>query len=84
MDMLNTHPITVVSERTGLSQDVLRVWERRYGAVQPVRGPGGQRLYTDADIARLRLLLPDRHGSILINEINTETLLGLLHKKEIN
>jgi DNA-binding transcriptional MerR regulator/methylmalonyl-CoA mutase cobalamin-binding subunit len=56
MDMLNTHPITVVSERTGLSQDVLRVWERRYGAVKPVRGPGGQRLYTDADIARLRLL----------------------------
>lgn len=50
------HPIAVVAERTGLSQDVLRIWERRYGAVHPERGPGGQRLYTDADIERLRLL----------------------------
>ena len=50
------HPIAVVAERTGLSQDVLRVWERRYGAVRPTRSPGGQRLYTDADVARLALL----------------------------
>ncbi len=50
------HPIAVVAERTGLSQDVLRVWERRYRAVQPTRGPGGQRLYTDADVERLRML----------------------------
>jgi len=50
------HPIAVVAERTGLSQDILRVWERRYSAVQPSRGPGGHRLYSDADIARLRLL----------------------------
>ena len=50
------HPIAVVAERTGLSQDVLRVWERRYQAVEPSRGPGGHRAYSDADIARLRLL----------------------------
>lgn len=50
------HPIAVVSERTGLSQDVLRVWERRYRAVTPKRGPGAQRLYSDADVERLRLL----------------------------
>ena len=50
------HPIAVVAERTGLSVDVLRVWERRYGAVVPTRGPGGQRLYSDADVERLRLL----------------------------
>ncbi|HTL96573.1 MAG TPA: cobalamin-dependent protein [Gemmatimonadaceae bacterium] len=50
------HPIAVVTERTGLSQDLLRVWERRYGAVTPARSPGGQRLYSDADIERLTLL----------------------------
>jgi DNA-binding transcriptional MerR regulator/methylmalonyl-CoA mutase cobalamin-binding subunit len=50
------HPIAVVEERTGLTQDVLRVWERRYGAVQPGRSAGGQRRYSDADIERLRLL----------------------------
>lgn len=50
------HPIGVVADRTGLTQDVIRVWERRYGAVEPARGKGGQRLYTDADIERLDLL----------------------------
>lgn len=55
-DTLRRHPIAVVAERTGLSQDLLRVWERRYQAVEPSRGPGGHRAYSDADIARLRLL----------------------------
>jgi MerR family transcriptional regulator, light-induced transcriptional regulator len=50
------HPIGVVAERTGLSLDVLRVWERRYGVVDPVRDDAGRRLYSDADIERLRLL----------------------------
>ena len=52
----DTHPIAVVAQRTGLTQDVLRVWERRYGAVEPKRSPNGQRVYTDADLERLRLL----------------------------
>src|SRR5512140_1095660 len=50
------HPIGVVAERTGLTPDVLRVWERRYGVVEPRRSPGGQRIYSDADIERLALL----------------------------
>lgn len=50
------HPIGVVAERTGLTPDVLRVWERRYGVVEPRRSPGGQRIYSDADIERLSLL----------------------------
>lgn len=49
------HPIQVVSRRSGLSQDVLRAWENRYGLVTPARSPGGRRLYSDADIERLRL-----------------------------
>lgn len=50
------HPIQVVARRTGLSTDVLRVWERRYGAVTPERSASSRRLYSDADIARLQLL----------------------------
>lgn len=34
----------------------IRVWEKRYGAVQPVRSPNNRRLYTEADVERLRLL----------------------------
>jgi len=50
------HPIRVVSARTGLPQDVIRAWERRYGAVTPPRGGTGRRLYSDEDIERLRML----------------------------
>ncbi|HEX6558346.1 MAG TPA: cobalamin-dependent protein [Longimicrobiales bacterium] len=53
---LRRHPIAVVAARTGLSADVLRVWERRYAAVQPARSPEGQRLYSDADVDRLQML----------------------------
>lgn len=51
------HPVRVAAERTGLTPELLRVWERRYGAVRPGRSEGGHRLYSDADIARLRLLV---------------------------
>ena len=45
-----------VTKLTGLSVDVVRVWERRYGAVRPARSDGGTRLYSDADIRRLQRL----------------------------
>ena len=50
------HPIGVVSARTGIPQDLLRAWEKRYDAVVPSRGPTGRRLYSDRDIEKLRLL----------------------------
>jgi len=50
------HPIGVVSARTGLSPDVIRVWERRYGVVDPARDGADRRLYSDTDVERLRLL----------------------------
>lgn len=50
------YPVRLVVQRTGLSADVLRAWERRYGAVVPHRTAGGQRVYSEADIARLTVL----------------------------
>ncbi len=50
-----SYPIRAVSRLTGIGIDTLRAWERRHGAVTPTRDDRG-RLYTDADIARLRLL----------------------------
>jgi DNA-binding transcriptional MerR regulator/methylmalonyl-CoA mutase cobalamin-binding subunit len=49
------YPIRAVSKLTGVAIDTLRAWERRHGAVTPIRDDRG-RMYTDADIARLRLL----------------------------
>ena len=49
------YPIRAVSRLTGIGIDTLRAWERRHGAVTPIRDDRG-RVYTDAEIARLRLL----------------------------
>jgi MerR family transcriptional regulator, light-induced transcriptional regulator len=38
---------------TGIPADTLRMWERRYHVVEPVRSEGGYRLYDDAAITRL-------------------------------
>jgi MerR family transcriptional regulator, light-induced transcriptional regulator len=43
-----------LSRRLGVSDHVLRAWENRYGLLQPVRSPGGFRLYSEADEARVR------------------------------
>jgi len=50
------HPIRVAAARTGLSPHLIRMWERRYGAVSPFRTDTNRRLYSDADIRRLRML----------------------------
>lgn len=56
LDVEKRHPIQVVAKRTGLSADVLRVWEKRYQVVEPGRSSGGHRLYSDVDVERLSLL----------------------------
>ena len=43
-----------LGRRVGVSDHVLRAWERRYGLLRPVRSPGGYRLYSDADERRVR------------------------------
>ncbi len=50
------HSIRTVSERTGLSPHVIRVWERRYSTIQPRRSRGNQRIYSDSDVLRLQRL----------------------------
>jgi MerR family transcriptional regulator, light-induced transcriptional regulator len=49
------YPIRAVSKLTGVPVDTLRAWERRYAVVEPARDPRG-RLYSDADVHKLRLL----------------------------
>src|SRR6187200_457957 len=68
------NPVRVVAQRTGLSPDVLRAWEKRYGVVQPLRSDGGQRLYTDAELERLSLLARAIAGGRNIGQISDLSL----------
>jgi DNA-binding transcriptional MerR regulator len=45
-----------LSKRSGVSPELLRAWERRYGLLEPTRSPGGLRLYSPADVERVRLM----------------------------
>lgn len=48
--------IAALARRTGVGADTLRKWEQRYGILRPQRTAGGQRRYSDADIARVEWL----------------------------
>jgi DNA-binding transcriptional MerR regulator/methylmalonyl-CoA mutase cobalamin-binding subunit len=50
------HSIKTAARLTGLSQHLIRIWEKRYRAVEPDRTATNRRLYSDADIERLNLL----------------------------
>ena len=71
-------PMRLVERRTGLGADLLRAWERRYGAVHPARSAGGQRLYRDADIERLLLLKRLTEEGHSIGTIAARSLAGLI------
>jgi DNA-binding transcriptional MerR regulator len=45
-----------LARRTGVSPELLRAWERRYGVLRPARSSGGFRLYTPDDEERIRVM----------------------------
>lgn len=45
-----------LSRRSGISVELLRAWERRYGLMKPARTAGGLRLYSEEDLERVRAM----------------------------
>jgi DNA-binding transcriptional MerR regulator len=45
-----------LSRRSGVTPELLRAWERRYGLLRPTRSPGGLRLYSADDLERVRAM----------------------------
>src|SRR5687768_16437523 len=50
------YTIREASIRAGVSSELLRAWERRYGIVTPRRTAAGYRLYDEPAIARIRAM----------------------------
>lgn len=84
MDDSAQYLISTVSKRSGVKSDLVRAWERRYQAVKPTRTEGGHRVYTDLDIARLKLLNQATNNGHSISQIANLSLdkLKALLKKE--
>ena len=48
--------IAALTKRTGVPPDTIRKWEQRYGVLHPERTTGGQRRYSELDVARVEWL----------------------------
>ena len=83
--------ISGVERETGLSKDVLRMWERRYGFPKPGRDENGERQYTVLEVAKLHAIrrLMDagmRPGKIInasLDELNALADARLPDRREI-
>jgi methanogenic corrinoid protein MtbC1 len=72
--------IAAVERDLGLSKDVLRIWERRYGFPAPLRDANGERIYPPDQVERLRTIkrlmdLGHRPGKLIATPL--EELAGL-------
>lgn len=51
-----TYPIGVTARLTNIHPETLRIWERRYRMVEPLRASRGRRFYSEDDVRRLSLV----------------------------
>jgi DNA-binding transcriptional MerR regulator len=79
--------IKSVARLSGLSAHTLRAWERRYGVIQPSRSDGGRRLYSMADVEKLKLLaglVSHGHSIGTIASLSREELIRLSKETPID
>ena len=67
--------ISVAAELVGMHPQTLRIYEAK-GLVRPRRTPGNTRLYSEADLERLRLI-QRLTGELRLNLAGVETVLRL-------
>jgi len=77
-------PIREVARLTGVNPVTLRAWERRYGLIVPTRTDSGHRLYSMADIERVRSILGWIERGVAVSRVGkilarTEPLQTLSH-----
>ncbi|RMG83098.1 MAG: MerR family transcriptional regulator [Chloroflexi bacterium] len=60
--------IGVVSRMTGIPENNLRIWERRYGFPRSARTPGGHRLYSEEEVQRLKWVKQRVDGGMQISQ----------------
>lgn len=69
---MNAHRIHRVAKLTGLSKDVIRVWERRYGLVKPSRSSNRYREYSEEEVALLRFVKAQMEEGATIGALAAE------------
>jgi MerR family transcriptional regulator/heat shock protein HspR len=75
MDDRPRYMISVAADLVGMHPQTLRIYEAK-GLVRPKRTPGNTRLYSDADLERLRLI-QRLTGELGLNLAGVETVLRM-------
>jgi DNA-binding transcriptional MerR regulator len=63
------HSISAASKLSGVPSETIRIWERRYGLLEPSRTEGGHRKYSDDDVELLRALKSLTDGGTRIGSL---------------
>jgi MerR family transcriptional regulator, light-induced transcriptional regulator len=71
LDLHDLYPIREVSRLTGVNPVTLRAWERRYGLLSPHRTESGHRLYSMADIERVRAVTAWIERGVAVSKVAT-------------
>tara|TARA_B110000438_G_C15788118_1_gene639382 strand:+ start:270 stop:1172 length:903 start_codon:yes stop_codon:yes gene_type:complete len=84
---MRTFRINHVAKITGISKEVLRVWEKRYHLISPERGPNRYRLYSEKDVELLLFLRKEMEEGQSIGElasIGKDVILNRINKSKEN
>ena len=68
MDDAGLYVMSIAADLMGLHPSTLRLWERR-GLIAPSRTPGGTRLYSNADVQRMRRIAELAHDGVNLEGI---------------
>ena len=63
-----------LAQSAGISTQLVRAWEQRFGFPAPVRLPSGHRRYTDADVRAVRRVVEERDRGLRLEEAIASTL----------
>ena len=75
--MENKLSINVISTATGVMPHTIRTWEKRYQVFKPERSEGGQRLYSEADLDKAKLIVDLRDQGHTISSLAKHSLKDL-------
>ncbi len=63
-----------LARHTGISTQLIRAWEQRFGFPEPVRLPSGHRRYTAADVRAVQRVVEERDRGLRLEEAISTTL----------
>ena len=76
--------INVISTACGVMPHTIRMWEKRYQIFTPKRSEGGQRLYSEVDLDKAKLIVSLKEQGHTISSLARNSLQDLRSLLEVN